>query len=68
MEIGKSESLFGDLVDVGRADLSAEAAYIGETEVIGDYDEEVGAFSRHCQEGIFENRGERGSVVSQYLY
>lgn len=60
MEIGKSEAFFGDLVDVGRTDLSAEAAYIGETEVIGDDDEEVGAFSCHCQEETFENREGEG--------
>jgi hypothetical protein len=48
VEIGESEAFFGDLVDVGCTDFSSEAAYIGETEVIGDYDEEVGPFSCHC--------------------
>jgi hypothetical protein len=48
MEISKSETLFGNLIDVWRADFTAEAAYIGETQVIGDDDEEVGSFSCHC--------------------
>lgn len=45
MEIRKPQTLLGDLVDVRRTDLAAKAAHIGETQVIGDDDEEVGAFT-----------------------
>lgn len=45
MEICKSQTFLCDLVNIRRANLAAEAAHVGETEVIGDNDEEVGAFS-----------------------
>lgn len=47
MEISKAQSLLCDPVNVGSADLAAEAAHIGEAEIIGDDDEEVGAFVGH---------------------
>lgn len=49
MEVCKSESFLCDLVDIWCADLAAEAAHVGETKVIGDNDEEVGAFSHDEQ-------------------
>lgn len=45
MEIRKSQTFLCDLVNIRRANLAPEAAHVGETEVIGDNDEEVGAFS-----------------------
>lgn len=45
MEICESQSFLCDLINIRRANLAAKAAHVGETEVIGDNDEEVGAFS-----------------------
>jgi hypothetical protein len=44
MKIGKPETFLGDLVNIRSTDLAAKAAHIREAEVIGDNDEEVGAF------------------------
>lgn len=37
-------SIESKTIDIWRADFSSEAAYIGEAQVIGDDDEEVGTF------------------------
>lgn len=47
MKVGKAQTLLCDLVNVGSANLAAEAAHVGEAEIIGDDDEEVGAFGSH---------------------
>lgn len=47
MKVGKAQTVFCDLVNVGSANLAAEAAHIGEAEIIGNDDEEVGAFGSH---------------------
>jgi hypothetical protein len=44
MKIGKPQSFLGDSVNIWSANLSAKTAYIREAEVVGDNDEEVGAF------------------------
>lgn len=44
MKVCKSQSFLCDLVNVWGTDLAAEAAHVGETEVIGDNDKEVRAF------------------------
>lgn len=50
MEIGEARGrrILREGVDVGRLDLRAEAAAVGEAEVVGDDDEEVGSLFGHC--------------------
>ena len=50
MEVSESETLLSDLVDIWSADFTTKAAHIRESQVVGDNDEEIGAFSCHCQE------------------
>ena len=48
VEVCKTNAaIVGKLVDVGGPDLAAEAAYIGEAQVVCNCYEEVGAFRRH---------------------
>lgn len=47
VKVCKAQSLLCDLVNVGSANLAAEAAHIGEAEIIGNDDEEVGTFGSH---------------------
>lgn len=48
MEVREPHALLRDFVNVGRANLAAEAANVGEAQVIGDDDEKVGAFTHVC--------------------
>lgn len=41
MKIGKSEAAIGQVIDVRSLDLSAKRSSIGETEIVGDNDEEI---------------------------
>lgn len=50
MEVGESKALFGNLIDVGGTNFTTEAAYIRETEIVCDNNEEIGAFGCHCRE------------------
>lgn len=47
MKIGKPESFLGDLVNIWSVNLAAKTAHIREAEVVGDNDEEVGAFGHN---------------------
>ena len=49
VEVCESQSLLGDLVDVGGANFTTEATHVGEAEIVSDNDEEIGAFGSHCQ-------------------
>lgn len=61
MEIGEADAAIErELVDVRGADLAAETTNIGESEVIGDDDEEIGAFRGHDGEGGKEWTWRRG--------
>ncbi len=44
MEVGEAETISGQAVDVGSSDLAAETAWIGESKVVGEDDEEIGTF------------------------
>lgn len=55
VEIREPQPLICDLVDVGRADLAAEAAHVGEAQVIGNDDEEVRSFT-HGESRFFERK------------
>lgn len=48
MEVREPHALLGYFVNVGRANLAAEAANVGEAQIIGDDDEKVGAFTHIC--------------------
>lgn len=48
MEVREPHALLGYFVDVGRANLAAEAANVGESQIIGDNDEKVGALTHVC--------------------
>jgi hypothetical protein len=43
VEVGEAQAGAGQAVEVGRGDLAAEGADVGEAQVVGDDDEEVGA-------------------------
>lgn len=49
MEIGEAQALFCDLINVWSANLAAKAAHVGEAEIIGHDDEEVGALGSHIK-------------------
>lgn len=49
MEIGETQPLLCDLIDVRGANLAAKAAHIREAEIISDDDEEVGALGSHIR-------------------
>jgi hypothetical protein len=59
MEIRKPHTFLREFVDIGRADLAAVAAYVGEAQIIGDDDKEVWAFDwSHpwcCLGGVWGN-------------
>jgi hypothetical protein len=45
VEIGESQTFLCDLIDIGGANLASKTAHVGEAEIVGDDNEEVGAFS-----------------------
>jgi hypothetical protein len=51
VEVCESQPLLCDLVDVGGANFTTKTTNVGKAEVVGDNDEEIGAFWCHCQEG-----------------
>ena len=51
MEIGESTSIPSELVDVRRLDLAPVTANIGEAQVIGEEDQEVGRLACHGGDG-----------------
>jgi pyocin large subunit-like protein len=55
MKVSEAQTLLCDLVDVGSANLAAEAAHIGEAEIIGNDDKEVGAFGSHVNGTDFKD-------------
>lgn len=44
VEIGESQTFLCDLIDIWGANLASKTAHIGEAEIVGDDNEEVGAF------------------------
>ena len=46
LTIAEPQALGSEFVQYRRLDLPAETSKVGETQVIGDYDEEVGSFLR----------------------
>lgn len=44
MKVCEAQTILGELVNVRSTDLAAEAANIGEAEVVGDDDEKIWAF------------------------
>lgn len=47
MEICETQTFLCDLINVGGANLAAEATHVGEAEIIGDDDQEVRALGSH---------------------
>jgi hypothetical protein len=64
MKVCKPQSLLCDLVNIRRADLAAKAAHIGETKVISDDDEKVGAFRHDDEKSGCQGRKSRTAAES----
>ncbi len=61
----QAHAVFGDLVDVGRADFGlAERADVAVTEVIGDEEDDVGPIGGRGGQGEHEEQAERETELT----
>lgn len=65
MEIGKSQTFLCDLIDMGGANLASKTAHVGEAEIVGDDNEEVGAFS-HGEGSEKQADGSKEAVLTLF--
>lgn len=47
VEVRETKAIAGEFVDIWGSDFSSKTAYVGESEVIGEDDEEIGPFGSH---------------------